>query len=161
MILDTTRLRGTYTVQCIDSESKRVKRTYRADNTVTNAGKNLIMRMLLDVSIFNTGLTYQALGSGTATVLSSDTTLETEEVRRAITIRQDTTGTTGVFITYFPSNSLLDDTNTLISVGEIGIFGHSTAGGDADTGVLFSRSLLTVTLNADEDLSVSYVLNIT
>lgn len=60
---DILSLQGYFTVDKVDVFGHVLAR-YEANNVVTNMGKNLIVQMLSDSLGYNTGLTYQALGTG-------------------------------------------------------------------------------------------------
>ena len=150
---DELSLIGVYTAYCLDPITHQVTRTYQSENLITRAGKNLVARLLLDVAAYDMGLTYQALGEGTVVARERDTQLVIERARRAITTRTDTTSTSAAFFTYFPA------TEVPATIQEVGIFGHN-ATEVANSGVLFSRSLLNVPDADQEDLTISYVLSV-
>ena len=147
-------LQGEFFAELHDPKTGLVSMRKRSKNIITRAGKNLIVRFLLDSIGFSTGLTYQAVGTGTTTPTANDMTLETEEARQSISIRRDTAGTVAAFFTFFPA-SVIPDT-----IEEVGIFGHSTATDTADSGILFARTLLNIVNSANEDLTLTYVLTI-
>jgi len=91
--------------------------------------------MLIDTSGYDTGLTYTAIGTGTAAPAVGDTTLGTETARKAITLRERAANVL-LLQTFFPAA----DCNVFLK--EVGVFGHSTASATPDSGVLFARTLL-------------------
>ena len=152
MIRDSIRLNGKFTLSRMNNGIEIAR--YSTPNLVTNAGKNLVAQVLLDIEGYDTGLTFAALGSGTTTPAASDTELDTEESRQPVSSRRPPPGAVAAFFTFFPS------TDVPSTIEEVGMFGHSTASSTADSGVLFSRALLSVTPMAGEDLTLSYVLTV-
>ena len=159
-LADSLQVQGKFILERVNPETGLVIARHESANLITRLGRNLVARLLLDVSGYDTGLTYQAIGDGTDTVLTRDIKLANELVRRRMTLRQDTSGTTAAFITYFPAEVLVDVNDNPIVVEELGVFGHTTAGSGVDTGVMFARALLSTTLVADEDVNISYVLTV-
>ena len=106
-----------------------------ADNLIVSTGKALVSDMLIDTSGYDTGLTYTAIGTGTAAPAVGDTTLGTETARKAITLRERAANVL-LLQTFFPAA----DCNVFLK--EVGVFGHSTASATPDSGVLFARTLL-------------------
>ena len=124
-------------------------------NVVTNGGKNLLARMLLNQPSVSVGLTYQAVGLGVTDATERDTQLETETQRRLITTRGDTASEIATFFTYFAGSSIT------VVLQELGIFGHITASSTPNSGVLFARTRATLDNLAGHDLLLSYVLTVT
>lgn len=97
---------------------------------------------------------YIALGTGTTTPNASDTTLQTETVRKA---KSDNTRTssTAKITTFFNSSEVSG------TYEEIGLFSNgntSTASGTVNTGILNSRVLENIVLGAGENLTVTFNL---
>ena len=147
-------LKGVFTASLIDPKTGLVTARKSATNVVTRRGQNLVARLLAENVGYDTGLTYQAIGTGTTTPSVTDTVLDTETARRSITTRGETTTRIAAFFTFFP----FPDVGAQID--EVGVFGHSTASATADSGVLFSRATLSLTNTDDNNLVVSYVLTI-
>lgn len=124
-------------------------------NLITNLGKNLVARHLLDVPGWTTGITYQAVGDGTDAVTVQDIKLDDERIRKRITSRSDTASAVAAYFTFFAGPTVS------FQIEELGVFGHSTAVDTVDSGVLFARSLLSLDNTAGNDLTVSYVLTVT
>ena len=150
-------VQGRFIVETTNPNSGLVTARYESSNTVTRSGKNLILKMLLDIPGYDIGLTYQAIGSGTTAVSIANIALDTETIRRPCSLRQDTTGTVAAFTTYFTGSDLSDASVT--GSEEVGIFGYD-ASNTADSGTLFSRALLSSTFTAGEDVTISYVLTV-
>jgi len=126
----------------------------QSDNLVVTAGKHLIGDMLIDVSGYDTGITYCAVGTGTTAAAAGDTTLETETHREAITSKFRT-GLTLVLMTFF----VAADINVYLH--EVGLFGHSTASGTPDSGVLFARALLDYDNSGGSPTDATFIWEIT
>ena len=152
--MDNLEVQGKFIFQFTDVKSGKLTRAYHVPNLITNVGKNYILRMLLDVVQYDTGLTYAALGDGDTAVNARDTTLDNEAVRAPIIQRADVQGTTASFIAFFSAGDL-----TSVTIEEVGIFGH-TASAAANSGTLFSRAIRSISGSAGEDLSLTYVLRV-
>ena len=150
---DTLTLHGTYILEGIDPVTKDVLWRQETPNLVTIAGKIMVVRMLIDETGYDTGLTYIGLGTGTGTPVATDTQLGNEQNREVITRKEDVGSGGGSFITYFTA------ANLPTSIAEVGAFGHG-ASGVAGSGTLFSRALLAVSDTQGEDLLVTYVLTV-
>lgn len=107
------------------------------ENLIVTIGKNLIGWMLIDASGYDTGLTYCAIGTGTTAPAAGDTTLTTESARKAITSKTINTTTHEITLSTFFTKA-----ESTYFIKEAGIFGHSTAGAGANTGVLASHFLV-------------------
>lgn len=124
------------------------------ENLVVTCGKELVCRMLIDESGYDTGLTYHAIGTSSTTPLLADTTLGTEAARKAITDK-DRAANVITLATFFTA------AECTYAIEECGIFGHSTAGASADSGVLFSHWLQAYDNSGGEhDLTFDYVLTV-
>lgn len=153
MSSDILEIKGRYIAYLYDHMTGRLTRIVRSSNLITRAGTNLVGRMLLDIPTYDIGITYQAIGNGATSPTVADVALESELVRRAVTTRSDTTNNKAAFFTFFPSQEVPD------TIAEVGIFGHQ-ATEVSGSGILFSRSLLSILGAAQEDLVLSYVLTI-
>jgi hypothetical protein len=104
-------------------------------NLKATCGLGLVGDMLIDTSGYDTGLTYQAIGTSATAVAITDTTLTAEAARKAITSRTRAVSVL-TFTTFFTAGESTFD------IQEAGVFGHSTASGTADSGILFSHYLV-------------------
>ena len=155
MIDDTLQVKGEFIAVLTDPKTGMVVVTYRTPNLVTNGGKNHLARMLLDITGYDTGLTYQALGTGIMPASTGDIALVTETARQRVTSRADTIGNVARFATFFSA------TQIGVAISEVGIFGHTTARSTAGTGTLFARALLPIDNSGGNDLTLTYSLTIT
>lgn len=124
------------------------------ENLIVSTGKYLVGQMLIDVSGYDTGLTYCAIGTGATAPVVGDTKLTTESARLAITSKTRVTNviTLSTFFTAAQST---------YNIKEAGIFGHSTASGSADTGQLFSHWLVSFDNSGGTyDITIDYILTI-
>ena len=123
-------------------------------NLIVTVGKSLMGDMLIDEAGYDTGLTYQAIGSDNTAPAIGDTVLAVEEARKAITSKSRATNE----ITY---STFFTAAESTYAIEEAGIFGHSTAGAGADSGVLFSHWLVSFDNSGGlYDITIDYVLTI-
>jgi hypothetical protein len=103
----------------------------------------------------NPKVTYVAVGSGSATPLSTDTQLQNEVFRKTIT--SYTVGTTGDITV----NATLGNSDAVgANIQEVGFFGGN-ATGTRNSGVLVARGLFTIGHNKLASESVPFSLDIT
>ena len=130
------RLRCNVTCVATEPGTGRVLERLKAHNLIVTSGKVLVARMIAEEAGYDTGLTYLAIGTGTATPLVSDVLLGSEHGRKAVSTPVYRVTNRLQFKAYFPAA----DCN--IFVKEVGLFGHSTATATINTGELFNRALL-------------------
>jgi hypothetical protein len=110
--------------------------TVTATIQITNAGLNLIRAAKAGADIAK--ITYVALGTGNSSPSASNTALDTEVFRKAVSTY--TNGSTGEILI----DLYLSDTDAVgINIAEVGFFGGSSASLIAGTGVLYARGLYT------------------
>jgi hypothetical protein len=128
--------------------------TIEGKNLIVTAGKQLVADMLKDTSGYDTGLTYQAIGTDDTAPAITDTALGTESARKAITSKTRS-GNELTFSTFFTA---AESTYTIASAG---VFGHSTASATPDSGVLFSHWLVSFDNSGGlYDLTLDYILTL-
>lgn len=127
----------------------------KAKNIIVTVGLQLVGNMLIDAGAqWDTGLTYCAEGTDDTAPVVADTTLGTEAARKAITSRTRV-GEEITLSTFFTAAEANDN------IKEAGIFGSSTAGAGADSGVLFAHWLTSYdNTGALVDITIDYVLTI-
>jgi hypothetical protein len=107
--------------------------------TVTDVARNLLRDALngaLVGTVVDARVLYFAVGTGTASPSSSDTTLDTEVFRKPITVTTNVgTGETTITCVLGPSDA------TGVAIREYGWFAGASASSTADTGVLIGRTL--------------------
>jgi hypothetical protein len=124
-------------------------------NLRVTVGSELVGDMLIDRSGYDTGLTYQAIGTSATAVAVGDTQLTTEVFRKLITSK-----TRAVNVITF--STFLTASESTFDIQEAGIFGHSTASGTANSGILFSHWLVDFDNSGGAyDIVLDYVLTIT
>lgn len=135
----------------------RIVAIIESDNLIVTVGKELLAHMLIDDAGYDTGITYCAIGTGTTAPALPDTTLVTETNRLSIAANGSKSRAVNVitFSTFFLA------AQCTYFIREIGLFGHSTATGAADSGVLLARGLLSYDNSAGVyDLTIDYVITI-
>ena len=128
------------------------------ENLVVNSGFDILLKNLAGTQSVVETLEIQrlAVGTGSNAVSASDTQLQTEIDRNAVTSFTVTTNTITARVDFSASESV----GTLT---ELGVFVNTTATDTADSGVLFSRVLLdsaygkasTKTLTVEWQLTIS------
>ena len=143
---------GKYKFTIRDAKTGKIKRVYHYTNLIPTVGRTLLANNLTDASPTNDPrINYVALGTGTNAPTNSDTTLQTETYRN--TVASETNNNNIAYITGFFSATEVSGT-----FEEAGIFADGGAG--ADTGVLVSRVLISVTKSNTETLTVDWSLTI-
>lgn len=132
------------TVKNLQGETLRVEKLH---NIVTNAGFNHIRDILRGVVTSNLILSHFAIGTGTTAVAVTDTTMETEEFRDAMT--SFTANNAQLICSYYLG---LEDCNGE-TLTEAGLFNAAT------DGTLFAHIVHTA-ITKDNTISVSYVWTI-
>ena len=130
-IKDCLKLNGT--VRLFDADTKELLR--EVPNMVVADGRNLNGHLLINDSGYTVGISYCAIGTGTTAVSDSQHTLITETSRQQITQKVISTDTITVS-TFFVA------ADCGVHIKETALFGHTTATGTANSGLMFSRALL-------------------
>ncbi len=124
------------------------------ENLIVSAGKALVGDMLKDTAGYDTGLTYQAIGTNNTAPALGNTTLTAEAARKAITSKSRVANVV-TYSTFFTAGE------STYNIKEAGIFGHSTASVTPDSGILFSHWLAAFDNSGGlYDLTFDYVLTI-
>jgi len=121
-------------------------------NLIPTIGRTAMAAQIFDNTTVNAKITYLAVGSGTTTPANTDTTLETETVRRIVQSKNNV-GIVGSSATLFSAG---EATGTHREFGAFGNGITSTASASTDTGILYSRSAANETVAADETLTLTY-----
>lgn len=151
---DKLKLKGRTRLIVSDPKTGKIVRIIKGKNIVCTAGKQQIGDMLIDVADYDTGLTYQAIGTGTTVPTAADIKLTTEANRKVFT-NKARIGIEIIFSTFFTA------AQCTYNIKEAGVFGHSTAGGDADSGIIMSHWLVSYNNSAGlMDLTFEYILTI-
>ena len=148
---------GRWRITALYKGTKKVYRILEGENIIATVGKELVGKMLIDLSGYDTGLTYCGIGTDDTTPVVGNTTINSEVFRKAITSKTQSSSPTNefVFSTFFSAGE------STYNIKEVGIFGHSTATSTIDTGILFSHYLEAFDNSAGSyDLIFDYVLTI-
>lgn len=144
-------MKGTFVVQGI-RQGVEVAR-WEAPNLITAAGMHAVANTLLNIGGFGGGLTYVALGTSSTAPTTADLRLGAEAARRRFDIRERAIGNSALFYAYFPNSTIPT------SIQEMGVFGYG-ATDTVNTGQLFAHVLIAISVGANVDLSVTYVLEV-
>lgn len=135
-----------------------IYKVLEGENIICNVGKYLIGDMLIDETGFDTGLTYHALGASATAVAVGDTQLTDEgggaAMRKVITSKSRLLKVL-TYSTFFTAGQ------STLAILEAGIFGHSTASGSENSGIMFSHYLVAFDNSGGLfDLTFDYILTI-
>ena len=127
-------------------------------NLIVTVGKTLLGNMLIDTAGYDTGLTYCALGSDNTAPAIGQTQLVNEgggaAMRKLITSRT-------IVINEITLSTFFTAAQSTLAIEEAGIFGHSTAGAAENSGIMWSRWLVSFDNSlAAYDCTFDYVLTI-
>ena len=123
------------------------------ENLVTTVGKQFIARRITGEEI--TGLTYMAVGTGTATPAVTDVALDTETLRKLLTECEQGDAN-------FYSSVYLLASECSFYLKEGGLFGGAAASAAADSGSLLCRFLLDFdNTTLQQDLTIQHTGEVT
>ena len=122
------------------------------DNIVVNVAKNLFAGRINGEVVYTGAINYLALGTGSNTPASTDTTLQTEIARKAPQAGQTRTNNQVSFEFYFAP------TEAIGNLKEVGAFIDGTA--SADTGALFDRAAIDVAKTSLNSLTVTLLVTV-
>ncbi len=122
-------------------------------NRIVTYGLYFISSALIDASaVFDTGLTYCAIGTNATAPVAGDAGLGTETARKAITSKT-ISGVEATFSTFFTA------AESTYNIKEAGLFGGSGAGAGSGSGLLFSHWLVSFDNSLGVyDITISHVL---
>ena len=133
------------------------------ENLIVTVGQAFVGNMLIDLDAdHNTGITYCALGANNGAPALAETQLVDEggggAMRKAVTSKtQGVAPNTNQFTwsTFFTAGE------STLAIEEAGMFGSSTAGAGENSGIMFSRWLVSINnAGAVSDITIDYVLTI-
>ena len=123
-------------------------------NLIVSAGEALAGDLLIDRTGYDTGLTYQAIGTSNTAVNVADIKLTAEAKRKAITFKSRLLNVL-TYSTFFTA------AESKYNIKEAGIFGHSTASTTPDSGELFSHYLVAFDNSGGTyDITIDYLLTV-
>ena len=139
--------------------TNKVAKIITGQNLIVTAGKNMVGDMLIDAAAqWDTGLTYCALGSDNTAPAVGQTQLVNEGGGGAM--RKTITSKTRV-INEIALSTFFTAAQSTLAIKEAAIFGSSTAGAAVNSGVMFSRWLVSFdNSGALYDITIDYVLTI-
>lgn len=141
------KLKGQYRFEGFNDKGEKVfDKTY--SNVITqNLFTNFFKNLNAESAVLN--LTHIATGSGTNAAAKTDTALQTEVFRKAITTK--TYGTTT-----FVCKLSLGASESVFTICEIGLFANGTD--TAGSGTLFSRCNVNIAKNASTQYLITYTI---
>lgn len=149
---ETVALKGEYSFTIADAKTGRWLRKFKYRNIVPTVGRTMIANNLTNASPTNVmKITHCALGSSGTAVANSDTQLGTEVYRNAIASITNASN-----IGY--ATGFFSATETSGTYAECGIFSNGT--GTANTGVLLSHVLVSITKSTSVTLTLDWTLTI-
>lgn len=124
-----------------------------ATATLTDAGRNLIRDarrgLATDVKI-----KYVAVGTGTNAPAASDTQLQTETFRKALTQSSSPAAGAGLFTLYLSPGDAVG-----VGIQEVGWFAGAAATATTNSGVLVARGLYAHTKLSTESVQIDFTLD--
>jgi hypothetical protein len=138
-----------------DPKTGKVVKVIERKNIIVNNGRYLIGDYLIDLStVYDVGITYMEIGTGTTTPTITDVALTTYAARKAVTSR--TRALKDVTISTFWAAA-----QCAYNIKEAGEWGNANAAAGQATGQLFSHWLISFDNSAGNyDLTFDYILTI-
>lgn len=144
---------GKVLIELRDAKTGKLKFKKLVDNMFVTAGKNSLADALRGTTANNKGIiTYCALGTGSTAPALADTTLQTEIVRKLVSVRS-VSGNVATFQTFFTTA----EGNG--SLREAGLFGDD-ASSTANSGTLFARVAINRTKTSGDTLTLTWSITI-
>lgn len=144
---------GQVMIELRDAKSGRLKLRETYKNMFVTAGKNSLADALRGTTANNKGIiTYCALGTGLTAPALADVQLQTELVRKLVSVRS-VSGNIATFQTFFTTS----EGNG--SLKEAGLFGDD-ADGTVNSGTLFCRVAISRTKTSSDTLTLSWTVTI-
>lgn len=152
---DGLLFKGRVILEVSDPLTGEITKRIEVDNVVCTVGKALVAAFLGEESGYDTGITYCAIGTNNAAVAVGDTTLGTEAGTRQAITTESRASNVLTLRTFFTA------AQSTINMKEAGLFGHSTAGAGANSGVLFSHALVAYdNSGAGSDITITWVITV-
>ena len=152
-------LYGRWTLTARHKGTDIIARVLEGDNLIVTVGKTMVGDMLIDAAAqWDTGLTYCALGADNTAPAIGQTQLVDEGGGAAM--RKTITSKTRV-VNEITLSTFFTAAQSTLAILEAAIFGSSTAGASENSGVMFSRWLVTFDNSLGNfDLTFDHVLTI-
>ena len=152
------KLTGHWRLVARHKGTDKVAKTIEGSNLIVTVGKQLVGDMLIDVSGFDTGLTYCALGASATAPVVGDTQLTDEGGGAAMRKTPTSKSRSGAIITY---STFFTAGESTLAIEEAGMFGHSTASASENSGIMFAHWLVSFDNSLGSyDVTIDYVLTI-
>jgi len=137
-----------------------VAKVLEGENLIVTVGKGLVGDMLINAAGYDTGFTYCALGSDNTAPAVGQTTLVNEGGDGVSAMRLTITYPSRL-LNVITLSTFFKAAQSTITLEEAAIFGHSTATAARNSGIMFSRWLVSFdNSGALYDITVTYILTI-
>lgn len=138
--------------------TKDVYKVLEGHNLIVTVGKTQLGNMLIDTAGYDTGLTYCALGADNTAPAIGQTQLVNEG--GGVAMRKTITSKT-IVVNEITLSTFFTAAQSTLAIEEAAIFGHSTASGVRNSGIMWSRWLASFNnAGALYDVTIDYVLTI-
>lgn len=140
-----------------------VIKVIEGDNLIVTVGQAFLGNMLIDLDAqHDTGITWCALGANNGAPALAETQLVDEgggaAMRKAVTSK---TQAVAPNTNQFTWSTFFTAAESTLAIEEAGMFGSSTAGAAENSGIMFSRWLVSINnAGAVSDITIDYVLTI-
>lgn len=148
------KLRGEIILEFRNVKTGKVRRYYYKNMVVTRAKNAIAQRLAGDGDAGE--ITYCALGTGTNAPALADTQLQTELVRKLISVRS-VSGNIATFQTFFTTS---EGNGTLREAGLFGDATGVTASSTANSGQLYCRTAINRTKTSSDTLTLTWQLTV-
>lgn len=150
------KLKGIWAFEVRDDKTGRLVERVEKENIVPDVALATFAAQIGSPSITKDigDNLYIALGDDNTTPVAGDTTLGNETYRKAVSDRNSASAVATIAVFYASGEA----TGTHEEVGLFGDGNTTSATGSADTGILYSHTLLNVTVAASQNLTVTYTL---
>jgi len=144
-------------------DTGKVQKVIEGDNLIVTVGQAFMGNMLIDLNAqHDTGITWCALGADNTAPALTDTQLVDEgggvAMRKAVTSK---TQAVAPNTNQFTWSTFFTAAESTLAIEEAGMFGSSTAGAAENSGILFSRWLVSINnAGATSDITIDYILTI-
>jgi len=145
-------VKGHFIITIRDELTGHVKRQSEYDNLVVTVGLSMIADRL-EGGANDCDITYGAVGTGTTAPAASDTTLETELARKAVSTIASSGAAVEIRLFFGAAEA-----NGVLT--EIGYFGEA-ASATPDSGTLFNRAVISETKSSSETMTVDTTITLT
>ena len=133
---NTIEIKGKARLTVTKKGTNEVVKVIESKNIICNEGKKLITGFLADESaVYDVGITFMEIGTGTDAPLVGDTTLTTYSARHALTSAVSTANVLTASFFWTAAESTFD-------IKEAGVWGGDDAAAGEATGLLFNHWLI-------------------